>query len=290
MTAISLGRKNKSTDGRRILDAVSLTGTRKTVTDTYIVQTTSSADNEDEVMVATSNIDSADDVPLLRSLGRNGYLREKSAREIDKFIWEVDCLFDSHIEANEPVVFVNWTAEEIQEAIVYDQVTGLPLVNAVGEPQFTTTPIQIQVLNIRRIENYPFNPDIMRLYGGTVNSETFYGAPAGTAMLKGPTTSPRAINGVTYEEVNYIIRFNFTVNPATLEPKGWQYHYLQHGTKYKSDASKTEPDKWFEVDGDRTTGNLNNDGTFRALNLAPLWISANRFRTSDLNDLNLGPF
>ncbi len=304
MVAISLGRKDKSTDARRVLTDMSLTGTRKTYVDTYYVKTTSPQDDEDDVLVATSNINSLDDIPLLRSLGRNAFLREKIAREITAAtsasdgLWEVDCSFDSHIEETEPVVRIWWTDEEIQEPIMFDQVTGAPLVNSVGELTILTTTIVLQVLNIRRIEAF-FDINTPRLYSNKVNSVPFYNAPAGTAKLKGPTTSPKALDGTLWEEVHYKVQFNFTINPATLELKGWQFHRLNQGTKYKSETQiqieastglKFEPDSHFEVDGDRTTGNLRLDGGKLDPNDAPIWITTNRFQIADLNDLNLGPF
>lgn len=304
MTAISLGRKDKTTESTRSLTDIGLTRTRKTYTDTYLVRTTSLADTEDDVLAAQSNIADVDDVPLLRSLGRSAFLRSKTAREIHATtpsgdgLWEVDCNFDSHIEENEPFVRVWWTEEEIQEPIMFDQVTGLPLVNAVGELAITTTTIVIQVLNVRRIESF-FDINTPRLYSNKVNSVPFYNAPAGCARLKGPTTSPRAIDGTIWEEVHYKVLFNFTVNPATLQLKGWQFHRLNQGTKFKSAfliseeiafGKKFPADKFFEVDGDRTTGNLNLNGSARDPTLAPLWISTNRFQIANLNDLDLGPF
>lgn len=289
MTATAIGLKDQSTTARRVLSE-SVTGTRKTYTDTWLVQTDTTDDQEDEILAAAN-------LPALRSLGRNAYLREHSAREvIAGVLWEVDCIYDSHIEGIEPVFRSWWTDEEIEEALMYDQVTGNPLVNSVGELQLTSTSVQLQVLNIMRLEAAPFNPDVPRLYGGRVNSTTFYGAPPGTARLKGPSTSPRAISGQLWEEVHYKIQFNFTLNPATLQPKGWQLHYLNHGTKYKSTVSlpngdpRLYADQLFEIDGDRTTGNLNLDGTKRDPNLAPIWIAANRFPLADLNQLNLGPY
>jgi len=304
VVAISLGRKDKATESRRMITDVGLTRTRKTYTDTYLVKTTSLADTEDDVKVAQSNISSVDNVPLLRSLGRSAFLREKIAREITAAtansdgLWEVDCLFDSHIEEKEPVVRIWWTTEEIQEPIMFDQVTGSPLINSVGEPMITTTTIGLQVLNVRRIEAF-FDINIPRLYGNKVNSVSFYNAPPSTALLKGPTTSPKAIDGTLWEEVHYQVKFNFTVNPATGQLQGWKLHRLNQGTKFKSPALRVnelvfgelkDPDRYFEVNGDRTTGNLNFDGTRRAPGFAPLWISTNRFQLANLNDLNLGPF
>lgn len=281
--ATVLGLKNRSTTGSRELFESALLGTRKKFTDTYIVRASSTSENEDDIM-------SAPGIPLLRSLSSNAYCYKKRAREINSAarLWEVDVDFDSHIDVQNRVVTVSWETEEMTDLVEWDQITGAPVMNSVGEPIYIEIPYEIPVLVIKRIENF-FDPDVILLYNNRCNSHYFWGAPPYCGLMKGPTADPVAMDGGQKFMVTYRIKFNLRLDPDSLLPRGWYSRPLNQGTKYYPSEGQN-PVSFATNNQDNTTGNLNPNGTLRPATLRPYYLKFSLRRIANFNLLNLGPF
>lgn len=292
--ATLLGMKNKSTVGSRAIYRDSLLGTRKQFTDTYIVQADSLSETEEDIMAA-------DGIPDLRSISHNAYCRELSAREIDSggLLWELDAIYDSHIDADTQVIRISWEGDSIEELITHDQVTGESMALPNGEVQPVTTIWELPVLVVERIED-TFDPDIILTYSNTVNSTPFYGAPAGCALMKGPYGAPEEVSGQQKYRVTYRIKFNLKIHPDTQQPEGWfHYQWLEGNYYYTTSDPNTRRIKQFLTAPPNVmarTGPLNFDGTARTQSDTdddglPLLLlkKRNRFRIADFSFLNLGP-
>ena len=88
MTVSNLGLKNKAWTGSREVDPNALSGSHKVYSLTYLLQTDDINDNEEDFLNA---------LPALRAFGRNGWVVEKSVREIDAKagLWEGTVVVDS---------------------------------------------------------------------------------------------------------------------------------------------------------------------------------------------------
>lgn len=281
--ATVLGIKNRSTVGSRELYQSALLGTRKKFTDTYLVRASSTSENEDDIL-------SAPGLPLLRSVSSGAYCYKKSAREINSaaLLWEVDVDYDSHIDTQNRVVTVSWETEEMVDLVEWDQITGAPVMNSVGEPIYIEIPYEIPVLVIKRVED-TFDPDIILLYNNRCNSTYFWGAPPYCGLMKGPTADPISIDGGQKYMVTYRIKFNLRVDPDSLLPRGWYSRPLNQGTMYYP-APGEDPVPFSASNKDNITGNLNPDGTLRSRTLRPYYLKFSLRRVADFNLLNLGPY
>jgi len=303
------GEREASRQGSRELYRDSLIGTRKRWVTIQLVKPSTGEDpenlTEEDAMAATG-------VPALRSIEGSAILRRKYAAEVDSIngIWEVSLEYDSHghEQAEPPTGEDNveywWDAEEIEEVLEFDPVSGLPIVNSVGEPLPITSPILISVLNIDRIEN-SFDPDVNLIFGNHTNSATFWGAPAGTALMTPIRARPERMGGVKKWRVSYVIKFNFRKYPDPDSGEyvfiGWGMRLLNHGTKYKVATLTLTPDdrlipgvgeflNFTDMYKNPTTGNLATDGTALDSDDPAVYLNFNRFPRINLNALNLGPW
>lgn len=286
-----LGEKNKKLEGTKQRYGETFFSIDKSFAATFIVQSTGDRPTEDDLL---NYQDPDKEIPKVGDVVRNAYCEKKTVNEVEASagLWEIHCTFNSRLPTGEDIVQVNWNVEEVEEIVTFDQVTGVPVTNSVGEPLPLKTLITIPVLDITRIED-DFDPDLILNYGNRVNSATFYGAPPLCALMKGPTGNERYIDGIKRYEVNYKIMFNLMIDPDTLQPRGWLAYLLNHGTFYKDvggGSSSTTVYRRFTLDGRPTTGNLNLDGTARPFGLPPIYLPYNRYRLADFNELDLGPF
>jgi hypothetical protein len=282
MTIRKIGTKNTSLGGSRELATDLSAGTRKTwMVTNYVLG--------DSINNTTDDILSAAGLPLLRSFLDNGYCISKEAREINAaaYLWEVDCTYDSHVDAETPVVEYSWDIEEREEVLRFDMLTGKPILNSVGEPLLTSAPVPIPTLTVTRFEP-TFNASIILLYNGRVNSDYFLGAPPYCALMTGPSGKTALLNAQRVWQVTYKIKFNLKIDPQTLIMAGWRLFLLDQGTRYiKATSGTTKEYTNFVADGDNTTGNLNGNGYPLADGAPEVYLNYNRFQMAAFAPLGL---
>jgi hypothetical protein len=222
-------------------------------------------------------------------------------------LWSVECHFDSSMddEDNEedptslrPRTWWSGDSEDVHlefDAIDLDPFFGgsfKQVVNAVGEPLFIETQVIQPILNIKRYEHFPFDPNVMLDYAHQTNATSFWGAPPGTALcLPMETSEETIINKVRLIEVTYKIKFRIRFNPVTgaMEQDTWKAKVLNCGTKYRPTAG-AEPVAAKDKTGHPITVNLSIDGTKLPPGLYPDYLEFNRHTKVDFNNLSLGPF
>lgn len=285
MAVKSIGLKNAATSGERIYDPLSTSGTRKTYRDTYLVTVDSTADSEDQVLIAAG-------IPNIGDFGRNGWCVAKSAREVSAsaLLWEVTCEFDSQppvVTSNYPDLLQwSWSAEDIDLVVFRDVFDGRPIANSVGEKFTVTTPVAIPVLTVTRIEN-SFSPLTILNYVNTTNGIPFYGAPIDTALMTDIRDEHAVIDGFYKRRVTYVIKFNLIFDYETGTYPGWTVRPLDIGTRYYEQANNALSTKSFLADGVPTQGFLNPDGTRRS---TPKFLKFHTHLRRNFNALALGPY
>lgn len=256
----------------------------------------------------------------------NSIVGPRHAREVDADarLWEVEVEFSSNIDGSgggdeDPVDLrpqVRWSSETIEIAITTDQVTGLPLENSVGEPFFITTPYAVPVRTLTRYERHDVLDHYDALifeYGNSINSDTFHGWPPWTVLLASIDAYDVVVKGELLTRATYVTKYLSYNQPSTYIPKrryesdvqgpqttieeiGWRASLLNHGTKYLENADDNPDDAkpFKDADGNRTTGNLNYDGTKLEYSApgVPEIVYGNYLRffkhpTKNLNDLSI---
>lgn len=207
-------------------------------------------------------------------------------------LWEVQVDYDSAVdideeeeqepEAREPVV--RWTTEEEEIALELDAITGEAIQTEAGEPIIMTTKVKLPVLEVRRYELYPFDPDVILSYDNKVCSTEFYGAPPFHAYMTGIEADQETINGTKYAVATYRVAFKFDGSE-----RPWKAKPLHYGTKYR--PAPGEPAiAYQDENGNLLTVNLQTGGTPLPEGDTPQYLSFNRFNLADFNLLSLGPF
>lgn len=267
----------------------------KQFTLTYYVLADSINDTEDDVL-STSGIP-----PLFYPLN-GAYTQGYNPKEMQTVIhpvtgvkttiWEVEVEFDSNVDINEedeptqktPVV--RWSGETEEELLDKDPVTGDAIVTDAEEPILINAPIILPVLEIKRYEFYPFDPNVMLSFAHHVNSTTFWGAPPGSALMLPMDVDEETIDGEKFAVVTY--RIKFKIKPGLDEP--WKARVLHHGYKYRPESG-AEPIAATDKTGNPITVNLKNgEGTKLPDGATPHFKTFNRFPKTNLNSLSLGPF
>lgn len=224
-------------------------------------------------------------------------------------LYEVDCDFDSEFDADggeegggeggeggegdnnkppeEKTPTVNWSSEMEDELLEQDALTGDPVITKAGEPIQVTAPVTIAVLQIKRYELFPFDPNKIFDYGNHTNSIAFWGAPAGTALLLPMEAEQEVVEGVKYANVTYTIKFKLRGNIADADT--WKARPLHAGHFYREIAGEP-PVIWKDRQGNPGVINLTFFGTKLPDGSPPEFLEFNRFRQVDFNALNLGPF
>jgi len=290
-----VGELERAREGNRDLDADSMIGTRKRYSRQFLVLPSPGENpcdmNEENAMAAAG-------IPALRSLGVSAFCISKSAREINSILglWEVTAVFDSKTPGTASSVDTvdwSWTAETENKVIMFDPVTGKPIVNAVGEPYLIEAPVSIPVYRLSRVVSN-FNENELLTYLNKTNSLTFFGAPPGCALMSSIDDAPVVQGGIRLRKVTYVVKFDLSINPLTGTRIGWGVLLNNHGTKYTDGpliVGQPLPDFYrFVVNGQPTTGNLNYDGTPRDPRLVPLGLYYNRHARVNFNPLALGPY
>ena len=275
--------------------------TRGDYTLVYTVLGDSTADDPDVIR------DTVGIPPLFYPL-YGGFCNKISPRQVDtvtaggprRGLWEVTCEFTTDLtqEDNKPPTAIQpnwrWVGDSAIERLERDAETRDDIVNANGEPIIIDHPVNIVVLEIIRYERHPLDPLIIYKYSNTVNKEEFWGAPEGTALMEPIETEfVEYIDGQPYVPVTYRIKFKMRWIPL-IEDWDWDTWMVvvpQRGLLYR-DAPDEEPrlhadekNHWQPVEV-----NLDDDGTKLPDGEPMKYLSFNRYRKEDFNNLSLGPW
>lgn len=266
---------------------------RKKLELTYYVLGDDLDTNEDEIVETTG-------IPPLFYPYNGTWCKSRSAKETNRVfnpitfepagLWEVACSFDSDVDPEEdkdpdqktPVV--RWVGETEEEVLEKDAITGDPVQTDAEEPIILTTPCVLPMLEIKRYERYPFDPDVMLTYSHKTNSKKFWGAPPGSALMLPMTVDEETIDGKKWCPVTYHIKFK--IKPGQVKP--WMARVLHHGFKHRKVAGE-KPVIFMDKHGNPATVNLTN-GTGVIKAGAPDYKEFNRFTEINFNNLSLGPF
>lgn len=191
-------------------------------------------------------------------------------------------------ESRSPVI--RWTGT-VEDETVDEDVNGTPLQTTAGEKIIATVPVVYPVLEIKRYELYPFDPDVILDYSYRINSSTFWGAKRGSALMLPMECDEQIIEGEKYHYVTYRIRFK--IRPDLAVP--FKARILHEGTQYFANpgdkAANIDPIKALDENGNPLTVNLKvADGTKLGPNDPAEFIEFDLNDEADFNDLNLGPF
>lgn len=246
-------------------------------------------------------------VPDLFTFSQGAYAKSRSGKEIGRVtylgvataLWEIKVNFDSNLdqdqdqEPDQQPPKVSWDAEEELRVLEKDVITDEPVQTAAGEKIILEYPMAMPVLNISRIETYPFNPTTILAYVNQINKKEFYGAPEGTALMK--RISSRDVwldNGdgvqIHYEEVNYTVKFNLELEEGELKKDTWVAEVLHEGTLEidgLGDVVEATDKK-----GNPIRVNLAINGGRLLPSQEKVYLSFNRFGKADFAPLNLGPY
>ena len=268
----------------------------------YYVLADDQFDTEDDIL-ATAGI------PALFSVWNNAWVKGYKAKEINTVVhpvtgvatilWCVTIELDSDLDQDDdetptnrtPVV--RWTGETEDELLEEDPITGEPIQTDADEPIIITTPIVLPILEIKRYETYPFDPDTMLSYSHHTNSTEFWGAPTGSAVMMPMEVDEETIEGTKYCVVTYRIKFKIKPNAGGSsggENEPWKARVLHHGFKYRP-APGEPPVAAEDKHGNPITVNLRNGTGERLDEGEPAEYKAfNRYEKIDFNALALGPF
>lgn len=150
-------------------------------------------------------------------------------------LYEVEVDFTTNIrEPTDDNPSVDWTSELEKEHLEFDILTGAPIVTTAGEPIFTDRPVPYDIVSIRRLENYPWDPGTNALYSGKVNSTPFYNFPIGTGLCTGIQVTEDTLNNARVCWATYNIKFRKLWDfDGTLQENTWQAHLLNNGYYYR---------------------------------------------------------
>jgi len=299
---IVLGVKESSKGGAiQVEKKQGLQSLRKTFQQTYYVLADSPAESLDSIAASPG-------VPPLYFLSGGTYCISKKPKEthtirhpisgIISLLYEVACDFDSNIdpgqnqppEAKTPVT--RWSGETEEEVLEKDPITLAPIETKAEEPLIITTPIVLPILEIKRYEFYPFDPQVMLDYVHHTNSQTFWGAPEGSALMMPMEVEEESLEGVRYVQVTYKIKFKIKKEGGAMLDDTWKARILHHGSKYVYDVGPPKDIRACEDEkGNPTTLNLKNStGELVPVGSPAEYLEFNRFTKVNFNNLSLGPF
>ncbi len=292
----------------------------------YYVLTDNLVEGEPEVQVATN-------LPLIGQTIYKGYvcssktvtqtctIRRHPVYSVPCALYEVECTFNNQIESGQgggypieptdplqkrPVI--RWSAELIDRDFPFD-LNWAPIGTQTGEPVSIDRQQVVPVLEITRMEEYPFNPTNYLTYANKVNSHTFYGASAGQAWMAPMEVDEEIINGKPYNRVTYRIKFDFLGFPntgftvtlvagapgatwatlASTDWSPWDSVVLHEGYLYRETAGVAPVQGGKQ--GDKRKFNLKADGTIAVAGSdLPRFVRYKTKERVNFNTLNLGPF
>lgn len=255
-------------------------------------------------------------VPAEGSPQQGAYCVSRSTEVIDTVVhpttavscnlYKVKCDFDSEYDtskkeggqnddpkAQRPTV--KWTGELEEYDLQWDQRTGEPVQTDNREPMIVVATRPIAVLEVSRLETWPFDPDVILDYVGKTNLVPFYGAPEGVALMMPMEAVDEEVEDELYSRVTYRIKFKFV---RKIDPSGgvdlglledpWSAHVLHEGTKVRLADGTIEQKK--DKNGSPLTVNLKKDGYELLETEFPQFKIFHTSAQIDFNNLSLGPF
>lgn len=157
--------------------------------------------------------------------------------------WIVSVEMDSDIESVDPTKLepeVAWTAETVDE-ICQKDLDGKYVKTVCGDPLTLKAPKTIPILTISRYYlAAAFSPRSLYAYTNTVNSKTFWGAPAKHVLLKSITGKYKRVelpDGT--KPLYFLATFTFKFKQESEETDApWLAEVLHYGKKYRDDETK----------------------------------------------------
>lgn len=302
-----LGEKDGANSGELALVTKNNLPTSK-LTFQRVYQVIADDANQSEALILSTT-----GIPALYQKVSYAYCVKKSGQEVAtvkhpvtgilSILWEVTCDFDSNLDAEEAEKTptekkpkIRWYGQSIEEVLEKDVITGKPITTVPGEQILITYPVAIAILEVKRFENYPFSPDTIFEYQNTTNSEPFYGAPIGTALMLPIEAEETIIDGERYIASTYRIQFKLKKNSSGAYIQDtWLAEPLHQGTKYFPHlviGSGDQPPAQVAADayGNPTTVNLSETGLKLPPGFPPVFLKFNKHRKVDFNLLSLGPY
>lgn len=286
---------------------------QKKLTIDYFVMSDLLSQREDEILVTPG-------IPPLYFPLRGTFVTGQKAKEDTRIIhpvtgfaaslWTVTIDFDSNIDpeqdnpgAPESIApTVRWYGETEEEVLTEDLKTGKAIQTAAEEPIILTTQKVIPVLEIKRYEFWPFDPNVMIDFSHKINSEEFWGAPKGSALMLPMEVEEENIQGIKYNRLTYRIKFKIEkfADGGLLEDT-WDATVLHHGFKFRpfigvgppppfETPNVGEPEIARDKHKNPITVNLDIFGGKLIDGADPDFLSFTRFSNIDFNQLSLGPF
>ena len=208
-------------------------------------------------------------------------------------LWSVTATFDGEIESLEPTELppeISWSSETYEEVLREDvEDKNKKVQTKCGEPLILTRQLIIPTLTIKRTENAPFNPNTILSYTNTINSGTFWGAPAGHALMAGINATYKQVETSGGEkkwfvDVSYIIKFK--QDPNSDHP--WKARVLHWGTKFFKNSTD-EAQCLIDGSGNVSGVKLDENGYRLADNDEPVYLEFNVYPKKDFGSLRLNP-
>ena len=188
-----------------------------------------------------------------------------------------------------------WTAETMNELFTHDAIdTDKPFVSSSGEVIEATHDIKFPVLTVERYKE-TFDPSEILNYANHSNEDTFYGAPAKTALvtaIEAEEDAKEVFQGVLYDRVRYVVAFKI---PITEQNKGWLMRVADMGTQHRDPDNPDEfipyLSKESSADGVKShiRGPLDGDGNRLPEGSPLVFLEFNEFKTATLANLLIGP-
>lgn len=258
-------------------------------------------------------------IPVLGTVLNGAPVKGFSAREVATvrhwqtgvitILWEVEVSTDSKLTADntntsgDPTEMRprrRWYTEKEEVSPEKDR-DGELIQTATGERLIVEFPEVINVLEITRYEEAPFDPLKQFHYCNKSNLETFYGAPSGCALMDDIQSDEEEVNGQTYCKVTYVVKFKIrdavppvgstttTTDPnqINLEEDTYSHVKLLHrGYQFfpTVEAASDKKPQIYKVDGQPTEVNIDAQGLITTI---PFFVPYLKHKKKDWSPLGL---